>query len=68
MTILRDTNSGSLMFAEIMWVTHKHSRSVRALVIVLYIVILNHSLASISKSFFGLKTSHKRIYTATYLE
>ena len=49
-----------------MWMTHKHSRSVRALVIALYIVIVNHSLASISKSFVGLKTGHKRIYIATY--
>ena len=43
-----------------MWVTHKHSRSVRALVIV------NHSVALNLKSFVGLKTGHKKIYIATY--
>ena len=49
-----------------MWVTHKRSRSVRALVIVLYIVVVNHPLASPSKSFISLKTGHNRIYIATY--
>ena len=49
-----------------MWVTHKHSRSVHALVVVLCIVVVNHSLASMLKSFVGQKTGHKRIYIATY--
>ena len=49
-----------------MWMTHKHARSVRALVVVPYIVILNHALTSISKSFVGLKTGHKRTYITTY--
>ena len=45
--------------------THKHSGSVHAVVIIPYIVV-NQSLTSISKSFVGLKTVHKRIYIATY--
>ena len=49
-----------------MWVTHKHSRSVRTLVVVLCIVVVNHSLASNLKSFVGLKTGHKRINIVTY--
>ena len=49
-----------------MWVTHKRSRSVRALVVVLYIVVVNHSLTSPLKSFISLKTGHNRIYIATY--
>ena len=53
-------------FAEITWVTHKHSRSARALVIVLYILIVNYSLISISKLFVVLKIDQKRIYIATY--
>ena len=49
-----------------MWVTHKHSRSVRTLVVVLCIVVVNNSLASNLKSFVGLKTDHKRINIVTY--
>ena len=52
-------------FVEIMWVAHKHCCSVCALVIVLYIVIVNHLLTLISKSFVGLKTGYKRIHIAT---
>ena len=46
--------------------TYKYHCFVRALVFVLYIVILNHSLATISKSFVGLKSGHKRTNIVTY--
>ena len=44
----------------------QHFRSIRTLVVVLFMVVVNHSLASNLKSFVGLNTGHKRIYIVTY--
>ena len=51
-------------FTEIMWLTNKHSLSVRALV-----VVYRYCKSFVDqKSFVGLKTDDKRIYIATYHE